>query len=120
MNNVPSTAAQVLVTIIPIVGIVMGSIVIYFYLRWTHKEKMLLIEKGMYRRIEFDLDSFSLFSGLILTSIGLALLIFFQIKEGFSYSMLSGLVPLPIGISLIIFFILRIKVLHRDNEKRTQ
>lgn len=111
MQPAPSPAAQVIVSIIPIVGIVMGSVVLFFYLLWNHRQKMLIIEKGTWKRTEFDLDSFSVFSGLILLGIGLTLVIFFIIKEGFSYSLLSGLIPLALGVSLIIYFILRLKIL---------
>ncbi len=109
MQSVPSAAAQVIVSIIPIVGIVMGSVVLFFYLLWSHRQRILMIEKGLWKRTEFDIDSFSIFSGLILTGIGITLVLFFIIKEGFSYSLLSGLIPLGLGISLIIFFILRLR-----------
>src|SRR4030066_220883 len=65
----PSTAAQVLITVIPIVGIVMGSVVLFFFLYWHHQQKVMLIEKGQYRKIEFDFDTFSLFAGLLLAGI---------------------------------------------------
>ena len=38
MNEV-GAAAQVIVTVIPIVGIAMGSTVIFFYLLWNHRQK---------------------------------------------------------------------------------
>ena len=60
----PSEAAQVIISIIPIVGIVMGCVVIFFYMFWNYKHKKLLIERNLYKKTEFDLDSFSLFSGL--------------------------------------------------------
>jgi len=113
MENLPSAAAQVIVTVIPIVGIVMGSIVIFFYLLWNHKQKIFMIEKGLYRRPDIDIDSFSLFAGLILTGIGLCLASFYLIKEGITYGMLSGLIPLSIGISLIVFF-----RVHNNMEKK--
>jgi hypothetical protein len=104
MASVPSAAAQVIVTVIPIVGIVMGSIVIFFYLLWNHKQKVLLIEKGLYKRSGFDLLSFSLLSGILLTAIGSVLTVFFLLLEGLSYSLLGGVIPLTIGICLLIFF----------------
>jgi hypothetical protein len=104
----PSAAAQVIVTIIPMVGIVMGSVVIFFYIFYNHKEKMLMIEKGINRKINFDLGIFSIFSGLILFCIGLCLTIFFAIKEGISYSLLSGIIPLSCGFSLISYYIIHI------------
>ena len=116
MQTVPSTAVQIIVTVIPIVGIVMGSVVIFFFLLWNHKQKVLMIEKGVFKKSEFDVNTFSLFSGLILTSIGIGLLVFFYIKEGIDYSILSGLVPFSVGISLIIFFVLHIKI-FTNNER---
>jgi hypothetical protein len=103
----PSTAAQIIVTIIPIVGIVMGGVVIFFFLYWNHKQRMLIIEKGQYQKTEFDLSTFSLFAGLVLTSIGVCLVLFFVILEGFSYPVLSGLAPLSLGVSLILYYVIR-------------
>ncbi len=117
MNSVPPTAAQVIISIVPIVGIVMGCTVIFFYLMWSYKHKMLLIEKNLVKKTEFDIDSFSLFSGLILLSIGGSLVTFFLIKEGVSYGVLSGLIPLSIGISLIIFFTIRRRLIKNDRDK---
>jgi hypothetical protein len=114
MNNLPSTAAQVIVTIIPIVGIVMGCGVVFFYLLWKFQAKKSMIEKGIYKKTEFDIDTFSLFAGLILTGIGLSLLIFFYMKQGLSYGILSGLIPFSVGVSLIVFFILRIRVFKNN------
>jgi hypothetical protein len=106
--EMPSAAAQVIVTIIPIVGIVMGCVVIFFYIFYNHKEKMLMIERGTDKKINLDLGVFSIFSGLILFCIGLCLTIFFIIKEGISYSLLSGIIPLACGISLISYYIIHI------------
>jgi hypothetical protein len=103
----PSAAAQIIVTIIPIVGIVIGSFVILSYIYYNHKQKIFMIEKGIYKKINFDLDVFSLFTGLILLSIGLCLTIFFRIKEGTSYSLLSGIIPLSCGASLLIYYFMR-------------
>jgi len=110
----PSTAAQIIVTIIPNVGIVMGATVIFFFLLWNHRQRMLIIEKGQYVKTEFDLSTFSLFSGLVLTCIGVCLVVFFVLLEGFSYPVLSGLVPLSLGVSLLIFFAIRI-TMNKDS-----
>jgi hypothetical protein len=103
----PSQAAQIIVTIIPIVGIVFGCTVIFFYLLLGYKQRKLMIEKGIFKKIEFDLDAFSLFTGLLLFCIGVSLVVFFAIKEGVSYGFLSGLIPLAVGASLLVFFIIR-------------
>ena len=107
MEEIRSSTAQVIISIIPIVGIVMGSVVIFFYLFWTHKRKTLLIKAGQYSRPHFDLLSFSLLSGLLLSSVGLALTVLLSITEGASYGLLGGIIPLSMGIGLTAYFIIR-------------
>lgn len=103
----PSPAAQIILSIVPIVGIVMGSGVIFFYLLWMHKQRILKIEKGVYEKQRFDLLTFSLLTGLLLSSVGVVLSIFFIAMEGCSYGLLGGLIPLATGVSLLVFFVIR-------------
>jgi hypothetical protein len=100
-------AAQILITIIPIVGLVMGTVIAFFYLLWAHREKVRLIERGLYSPKKMDLDAFCLLSGLLLASVGLVLSVLFVVLEGASYSLLGGLIPLASGISFLAFFMLR-------------
>ncbi|MDR2143754.1 MAG: hypothetical protein LBP29_05245 [Treponema sp.] len=104
MQQISSSAAQVLIAIIPIVGIVMGSVVIFFYLLWNHRRKMLLIKAGHYNRPDFDLLSFSLLAGLLLGSVGFALTVFLVIIQGATYGLLGGIIPLAIGVGLLIYY----------------
>jgi hypothetical protein len=97
-------AAQVLIAIIPIVGIVMGSMVIFFYLLWNHRRRTLLIKAGQYRRPEFDLLSFSLLAGLLLSIVGLALTVFLAIVGGANYGLLGGIIPLAVGTGLLLYY----------------
>ncbi len=116
MEEAPSTVAQIMITIIPIVGIVCGSAVIFFYLYYGYKAKVLMIEKGIYRHpIEkFDLDSFSLFLGIVSLCVGIGISIFFMLKEGMGYGLLGGLIPLFVGMGLIAFFVVRLKISKRN------
>jgi hypothetical protein len=104
MANVPSIAAQILITVIPIVGIVMGSVVVFFYLLWQHKRDVLLIQSGLYRPAEFNWSAFSLLAGLLLTGVGLALSVLLAALDGLGYGLLGGLLPLSIGASLLAFY----------------
>lgn len=106
MEGISSTA-QVLIAIIPIVGIVMASVVIFFYLLWNHRQKTLLIKVGQYRKEEFNLYSFSLLCGLLLSTAGIALTILLLIIEGASYGLLGGVIPLSIGIGLIAHYMIK-------------
>jgi hypothetical protein len=111
MEGISSTA-QILIAIIPIVGIVMGSVVIFFYLLWKHRQKTLLIKAGQYKREEFDFYSFSLLSGLLLSAVGIALTVLLIIIEGASYGLLGGIIPLSMGIGLFTHYILKRRERH--------
>ena len=104
MEHMTSSAAQVIISIIPIVGIVMGSIVVFFYLLWNYKCRILLIKAGQFKRSEFDLLSFSLLAGLLLSTVGLALTVFLAIALGVNFGLLGGIIPLAIGIGLVVFY----------------
>jgi hypothetical protein len=99
-----SSAAQIIISIIPIVGIVMGSLVVFFYLLWNYKWKKLLIQTEQYKDPEFDLYSFSLLAGLLLGSVGITLTIFLAVTQGAGYALLGGLIPLSTGTGLLIFY----------------
>lgn len=106
--NGTSAAAQVIIAIIPIVGIVMGSAVIFFYLLWNHRRRTLLIKAGLYAKPDFNVITFSLLSGLLLSSVGIALTVFLIIAvEGASYGLLGGIIPLSMGIGLMVFYAIK-------------
>jgi hypothetical protein len=99
-----SAAAQVIVSVIPIVGIVMGSVVVFFYLLWNHRRRTLLIKAGQFKRPEFDLLSFSLLAGLLLFAVGLALTVFLAIIMGVNFGLLGGIIPLAVGAGLLAYY----------------
>ncbi|MDR2553627.1 MAG: hypothetical protein LBD31_10760 [Treponema sp.] len=101
-----STAAQVIIAILPLAGIVMSSVVAFFYLLWYHRRRVLLIKSGQYRKPSYDLTSFSLFTGLLLSSVGLGLTVFLAVVEGAGYGLLGGVIPLSIGTGLLAYFII--------------
>ena len=106
MNEIAATpAAQVIISVIPIVGIVIGGTVIFFYLLWRNTQIKLLIQSGNYTPVRFDVCFFSLFTGILLTGIGVVLTVLIACVAGATYSLLGGLIPLVIGISLIVFYI---------------
>jgi len=101
-------AAKIIISIIPIVGIVMGSTVIFFYLLWNYRRRVMLIKAGHYSRPEFNILTFSLLSGLLLSSVGIALTLFLSLAvEGVSYGLLGGIIPLAMGIGLLAFYLIK-------------
>lgn len=101
--NMTCPAAQVITSIIPIVGIVFAAIVIFFALLWKHNEIKMRISKNTYTPMNFDWKIFSLLSGLCLVGVGIVLSLVFFLVSGFSYELLGGLIPLSLGIMLLIF-----------------
>ncbi|MDR0552403.1 MAG: hypothetical protein LBG72_10430 [Spirochaetaceae bacterium] len=99
-----SSTAQVIIAIIPIVGIVMGSVVVFFYLLWNYKRSKLLIQTRQYSRTNFSLRLFSLLAGLLLGVTGVCLTVFLSLLQGLSYSLLGGIIPLSCGIALLAYF----------------
>jgi len=97
-------AAQVLIAIIPIVGIVMGAVVVFFWLLWRHREVVRQINAGSYSRPVFNLPVFSLLAGFLLTGIGSVLSLLFFFIEGVSYTLLGGLIPFAMGVSLLAYY----------------
>ena len=106
VNETWTAAAQIIVAIIPIVGIVMGSLVIIFYLLWYHKRRTLLIQAGQFNPPKFDFLSFSLLAGLLLASVGITLTVFLVIALGISLGLLGGLIPLSCGIGLLAYYLI--------------
>jgi len=96
--------AQIIISIIPIVGIVILGVVMFFYLLWHHKHVSLQIKTGTYHPIVFNWPIFSLLLGLILTCVGTVLSVLIAIIDGLSFPLLGGLIPLATGISFLIFY----------------
>lgn len=107
MAQTPSAAAQVIVSIIPIVGIVAGGVVVFFFLLWNHKQKMSLVKQGITPVSHFDLETFALLAGLLTFVIGTVLTLLFLVLEGRSYVLLGGLIPLATGTGLLLFYLIQ-------------
>ena len=97
-QQISTTAVQIVISIIPIVGIVLGATLIFFYMLW------LQIKTGSFVQKNINFSAIVLLAGLTLTGVGLVISLVFAIKNGFSYALLSGLIPAVIGICLLIFY----------------
>jgi hypothetical protein len=98
----------VIIAVIPIVGIVAGAVVIFFYLYWRHKIQVLRIQHNVKQENDFDWMSFSLLTGLLLGLVGVALTIFLGIVAGRSFGLLGGIIPLSFGVALLCFYVIRL------------
>ena len=116
MNDVTSPAAQAIIAVIPIVGIFIGGVILFFYLLWTHHETKLRIRTGTYKEAEHDFKTSSLLVGLVCTFVGITLTVIFALMDGFSYALLGGLLPLAMGLSFLTFYKIN-PSFHEDKEK---
>ncbi|MBR1714812.1 MAG: hypothetical protein IJ717_07720 [Treponema sp.] len=117
-----SNPTSILLSLIPIVGISIGGIIIFFALLWHHTETKLRIQTGNYTKIKFDMKTYSLLFGLLLTGLGCILTIFFTLFVFFFNgpfpSLLGGFIPLSLGICLLIFHKVNYKSGKEENDEK--
>lgn len=99
-----STAAQILITILPIVAVVSVSVLLFFFLLWRHREVMCRIKANNYTHHIFNFKVFSLLCGILLAAVGAVLTAVFFVATKNVYALLGGLIPLALGIGLLIFY----------------
>lgn len=104
MDTSLTPAAQVIVSIIPIVGIAFGGILIFFAILWRHHEVKQRIAMGTYTPFKFNFRAFSLLTGLLLVGVGLVLTAMFALLEGMCWALLGGLIPFVLGVMFLLFF----------------
>lgn len=104
MNSFTEPAAQIIVSLIPMVGIFFGCVIVFFYLLWHHRQIMLQLRNGIYKPVSFDFKLFSLLAGLLLVGVGAVLSVLFLLIDGLTYSLLGGLIPFALGVGLLVFF----------------
>jgi len=107
-------AAQVIVSLIPGLGIVLGGVVVFFYLLWRHRQIVRQISAGIYRPPQFDILLFSLLAGFLLSGVGAVLSLLFFLIEGIGYALLGGLIPLALGGGLLGFYFVAART-HRPD-----
>jgi hypothetical protein len=95
---------RILLYLVPNVGIIFGTLLLFFLFQWWHKQKMALIQSGQYKPWSFDIRLYSFFLGLLLTFTGFALSFVFILVLGKSMAMLGGLIPFAIGLGLLTFY----------------
>ncbi|HZK19693.1 MAG TPA: hypothetical protein VFC68_03100 [Treponemataceae bacterium] len=105
MNEVAtSPVAQIIISTIPIVGILVGGFVVFFFLLWKNEQTKLILKTDNYKPPHYNIAAFSLLTGILLTAVGFVLSLLFMLIDGLTYSLLGGLIPLALGSGFIIFY----------------
>ena len=106
-QNSGSSAAEEIVSTIPIVGIIFGFVLLFFFLLWQYRLKKAIITSGQYTPTRLNtLKILSLLMGVTCTVLGFPLSILFYSLQGLSYSLLGGIIPLFFGVSMLIFYMI--------------
>ena len=114
-NVVP--AAQVIMSLFPMIGSIMATFLLFFYILWNHKQKVMLIRQGIYSPSTLDFLNICLLSGILLTVLGIVLTVFFISIKRRDYTLLLGLLPFSIGLSLLIYYKIASKNKNKKEEK---
>lgn len=100
------SAAQILLALVPVIAIVFGSALLFFFVLWNYKLKRELIKSGQYTHTTVqNLRMLSLLMGIMSTAVGFPMTILFSIIEGINYMLLGGVIPMFVGIGLLVFYI---------------
>lgn len=100
-----SAAAQIILSVVPLVGIVFGATLLFFFLLWNYKLRKELIRTGLYQPVNIhSLRLLTLLAGITTLAVGIPMTIVFAAIEGISYTILGGLIPACIGTGLIAFY----------------
>lgn len=109
INNADLTSQtpEVLLSIVPLMGVLTGSVLLFFFLLWRYRLQKELILSGKYVPSFWkNLRIFSLLIGSLSAAIGLPMSVLFFLIDGLAYSAFGGLIPLFAGIGFILFFLL--------------
>jgi pilus assembly protein TadC len=105
--DLTSQTPEVLLSIVPLVGVVTGSVLLFFFLLWRYRLHRELILSGRYVPSFWkNLRIFSLLIGSLSAAIGLPMTVLFFLIDGLAYSTLGGLIPFFAGIGFILFYLL--------------
>lgn len=105
-NDSGSEAAQIIISIVPLLGVILGATLLFFFFFWNYRLKKELIRAGQYQYQSLkNVRIFTLLIGIISFAVGLPMTVLFAAVEGMSYSLLGGLIPSFVGIGFIVFYI---------------
>lgn len=112
-QTLPSGASQIILAVVPIVGVLFGGFLFFSLFYFYHKQKTLMIEKGIYRPVHFNWSLIFIVTGFIIGMSGMAITVVFLINGATGYELLGGGIPLAIGFSIVLSYFLSHKLLKK-------
>ncbi len=108
--EIMSNAAQIILAVVPIIGVLFGAALFFSLFYFYHKQKMLMIEKEIYKPLRLNWNLIFIVSGFIFMLSGVAITVVFIINGSTGYELLGGGVTLGVGVAIILSYILSSKV----------
>lgn len=100
-----STAAEIILSLVPLLGIIFGATLIFFFLLWNYRIKKEMVRTNQFKPTTVsNLRMFSLLVGLMSLFVGFPITFLFIAIEGITYAALGGLIPLFTGVGLLVFY----------------
>ena len=109
-------SAQVIISILPLVAVVVCSVLLFFYLLWEHKRTRLIIEKGN-KPAPRRIDEKILLIGIVSLFVGAGLFLFFLLYNGLHESLLGGIIPTTAGLGIITYYGIIQRQRRKDSER---
>lgn len=102
--------AKLLIALIPNLGIIAGSIVIFYFFKWHFEYKKFLINSNLYQPFRIkDFRLLILLISILSIAAGIPITLVFLFVFGISIPVLGGAIPLFVGLGLLVFYIITAK-----------
>lgn len=102
-----STASEIILSVVPLLGVVFGCVLLFFFLLWQYRIRRELIRTGQHQPMFVaNIRMLSLLIGLLGIAAGLPMTLLFIMIEGVTYVLLGGLLPFFAGIGFLVFYAL--------------
>jgi len=113
-----STITEIIIALIPIVGIIGGCFIFFSIFLFYYKQRVLIIKSGNYKPFKPNWNLILLLAGMMNIAVGIAITIVFIINKAYGYELLGGLIPFLVGVAIIFTYIISNKVNSgRENNK---
>ncbi len=100
-------ASRIILSLIPVLGIIFGSVLLFFFFLWHYRLRRELIRAGLYKPSTFrNFRVFCLLLGNLALFVGIPMTLLFYALQGLTYAMLGGVIPVGAGIGLLVFYAL--------------
>jgi hypothetical protein len=102
-----STAPEIILSLVPLLGVVFGCVLLFFFILWQYRIRREMIRAGQHQPMFLsNIRMLSLLIGLLGVSAGLPMTILFVLIDGVTYALLGGLLPFFAGLGFLVFYVL--------------